>query len=72
MDDQLLWIVLPGPALMVLLLYLAASVAIWPYARPLLPLWLVIVALLPPLLPWLALYVLCCVPRPVLVVVDSV
>ena len=69
MEDEFFWILFPTTV--VVLFYFAASLAVWPYARPLLPLWILLFAILvPPLLPWLLLY-LACAPRPVLVVVEQ-
>lgn len=47
------------PIFFALLVYATLSMFVWPYARPLLPLWIILVAILvPPLFPLLLFYVL--------------
>lgn len=53
----LLWFVLPSFVL--LLIYTAISFAVWPYARPIMPIWtLLLFILLPPFFPFLLFYLL--------------
>lgn len=52
-----LWIVLP--AIVGLFLYGALAYSVWPYARPLVPLWIVLLAVVfPPFFPFFLLYIL--------------
>ena len=51
------WVLVP--VLFSLLLYLTLSMFVWPYARPVVPLWvLLLVLFFPPFLPLLVVYVL--------------
>lgn len=56
-DDVVAWIVVP--TVLAVLLYLLVAMAVWPYARPIVPLSLLLLTLfLPPLLPFLIVYLL--------------
>ena len=63
--SDLWWLVVPG--VLVSLFYCSAALMVWPYARPILPVWILFFAILiPPLFPFLLLYLaiaLCTVPQ---------
>ena len=76
----LLWFILPS--FILLLIYTAISFAVWPYARPIMPIWVLILFIfLPPFFPFLLFYLLIFVcllspdpyyqQRPVIVVVEE-
>lgn len=62
----LYWVLIP--TWIGLLLYSALALSVYPYARPLLPFWLLLIAILvPPLFPFLLMYLavaLCFLPPP--------
>lgn len=73
-----MWIVLP--AVLGVLIYSTAALMLWPYARPIVPPWVILIAILiPPFFPVLLFYLFilaCLVPRPVvtgpeIIVVDA-
>ena len=56
-DDTIVWVVLP--LTVGLFLYMTTALWVWPYARPIFPLWLLLfVILFPPLFPFLIVYLL--------------
>lgn len=70
------WIFLP--ILVVSLLYFAVTAYVWPYARPIVPLWfLLLVIFFPPFFPFFFFYILFAaslrpvLARPTVVVVES-
>ena len=70
-DAWIFWWWAVVPLLILGLLYCAMAATLWPYARPLFPLWLLVFALFfPPLFPFVFFYALFATfffPRPVLV-----
>ena len=76
-DNVLAWIVVP--AILGTLLYMTTALAVWPYARPVVTPWVIVLCIIfPPLFPFLLivlLYTLCLFPpvvsRPEIVVVQT-